>query len=415
MSLSTRIVAGSDADTDAWNRAVMLGFQHPSTLTDDELKLRREKQEYRRARGVFDGDQCVATFKSFDQELTVPGGTLLGVNAVSAVTVNPAYRRRGLLSELMGTDLAEAKERGDAAATLIAAEYRIYGRFGYGPAASLAGFTVKGLRSGVPSRWTAPEEGATVAFVDGAEVRKIGPELHDRFRRGQPGAVNRPALWWERFTGEVRFGHETWQDPFYVVYRDGAGVPQGLLKYTTDKKWDVDLPDNTATVHDLIATTPAAQRGLWLFLLSVDWITTLRTENRGPDDLLPLLLPDPRSARLTEQSDFFWLRPLDVPALLTSRSYATAGELVFEVHDAMGLAGGRFALTASAEGAECAPTTRSADLTLDVGAFGTLFLGDISAVRLAGAGRLTEETPGAVARANTLLNTGARPWCPDSF
>ncbi|CAL9452200.1 N-acetyltransferase Eis [Streptomyces sp. enrichment culture] len=415
MALNTRLVTGSDADIDAWSRAAMLGFQHPFRLSEEELRLRREKLDHERARGVFDGDLCVATFRSFDQELTVPGGAVIDVNAVTGVTVTATHRRRGLLSGLMDTDLAEAKERGALAATLIAAEYRIYGRFGYGPAASLASFTVKGLRSGLGSRWSAPEEGGSVAFVDAAEVRKVGPELHERFRRGQVGAIDRKPLWWERTTGEVRFGHETWEEPFHVLYRDGAGVPQGLAMYTTDKKWDGELPDNTLTVHELIGTTPAAQRALWTFLVSIDWVTTLRSENRGPDDLLPLLLPDARAAVLNGVSDFLWLRPLDVPALLASRSYATTGDLVLEVHDPMGLAGGRFALSASPEGAECAPTSRGADLTLGVGELGSLYLGDATATRLAGAGLLTEETPGAVSRANALLTTGARPWCPDTF
>ncbi|WP_030729753.1 GNAT family N-acetyltransferase [Streptomyces sp. NRRL F-2890] len=415
MALNTRFVTGSDADIDAWNRAVLLGFQDPFPLSEDELRLRREKLQYDRARGVFEGDRCVATFTSFDQQLTVPGGALVDVNAVSAVSVTATHRRQGLLSQLMGADLAEAKERGALAATLIAAEYRIYGRFGYGPAASLADFTVKGLRSGLGSRWSAPEDGGSVAYIDGAEVRKIGPELHERFRRGQVGAIDRKPLWWEKFTGEVRFGHQTWEEPFYVLYRDGAGVPQGLVKYTTDKKWDGELPDNTLTVQELIATTTAAQRALWSFLVSIDWVTTLRGPNRGPDDLLPLLLPDARAAVLNGISDFLWLRPLDVPALLASRSYATTGDLVLEVHDPMGLAGGRFALSGSPEGAECAPTSRGADLTMGVGALGSLYLGETTATRLAGAGLLTEETPGAVSRANALLTTGARPWCPDGF
>jgi hypothetical protein len=36
-------------------------------------------------------------------------------------------------------------------------------------------------------------------------------------------------------------------------------------------------------------------------------------------------------------------------------------------------------------------------------------------VRLAALGALDEETPGAAARADLLLHTGRRPWCPDIF
>jgi predicted acetyltransferase len=83
--------------------------------------------------------------------------------------------------------------------------------------------------------------------------------------------------------------------------------------------------------------------------------------------------------------------------------------------DARGLANGRFLLTTSAEGADCVPTTRSADLTLDVGTLGTLYLGDRPASRLAALGRIAEHTPGAAVRADRLLGTARRPWTQDVF
>ncbi|NJP83105.1 GNAT family N-acetyltransferase, partial [Streptomyces sp. AA8] len=66
-------------------------------------------------------------------------------------------------------------------------------------------------------------------------------------------------------------------------------------------------------------------------------------------------------------------------------------------------------------GASCAPTRRPADLTLSVAELGSLLLGDESAVRLAALGRVDEETPGTLARADALLRTGRRPWCADVF
>jgi predicted acetyltransferase len=221
------------------------------------------------------------------------------------------------------------------------------------------------------------------------------------------------------YTGEVRFGSDPsdpWKEPFYVLYRDAAGVPQGLLTFTTDDKWEAGQPASTAGVRDLIAATPAAERALWHFLLSVDWVATVDTGNRGPDDPLPRLLPNPRAAAVTQHSDFLWLRPLDLPRMLSARSYAAEGELVLEVRDPLGLAHGRFLLAASREGASCSPTaTRGADLTLGTGALGELYLGEISAARLAALGALDEERPGAVGRADLLFRTGRRPWCPDGF
>ncbi|MGK5533679.1 GNAT family N-acetyltransferase [Streptomyces sp. URMC 129] len=415
MALSTRFVNEDAADTDAWIRAVHTGFLKAAELTQEDLDERRARQDFQRARGVFDGDRCVATFRSFDQRLTVVGGGTVAANAVSAVTVTATHRRRGLLSGLMAADLAEAKERGDVVATLVAAEYRIYGRFGFGPAAAYTTWRVDGTRTGLDPGWTLRESEGTLAFIDGAEVRKTGPELHERFRRTRAGAIDRDAGFWERATGEVRFDLQPWTEPFHVLYRDARGVPQGLVTFAVDGHWEASMPGNTATVRGLIATSPAAEATLWRFLLSVDWVTAVDTGRAAPDSPLTLLLPDARSAAVREHADFLWLRPLDVPRMLAARAFAAEGELVLGVRDPQGLAGGRFLLNASPQGASCAATSREPDLVLDCGTLARLYLGETSATRLTDAGWIEERTAGAAARADLLFHTGRRPWCPDIF
>ncbi|GAA3051060.1 hypothetical protein GCM10020000_35260 [Streptomyces olivoverticillatus] len=124
--------------------------------------------------------------------------------------------------------------------------------------------------------------------------------------------------------------------------------------------------------------------------MSVDWITRVKTGFRAPDDLLPHLLPDPRAARVTTHADYLWLRPLDVPAMLSARTYACPGTLVLDVTDPAGYAAGRYLLDAGPDGASCTPTTRPAELSLDAGDLASLYLGDETAVRLAALGRVTE-------------------------
>ncbi|MDB1087950.1 GNAT family N-acetyltransferase [Streptomyces sp. ACA25] len=415
MVLDTRPVTDSPSDCAAWFRAVLTGFAQPPLLTEEQLDAHRRLMDLSRTVGVFEGDRCVATYRSFDQQVTTVGGAALASNAVTGVTVLPTHRRRGLLSGLITADLAAAKERGDVVSTLIAAEYPIYGRFGFGPVTSHTSWEVTGTRAGVDPRWSGPECGGSISFADGAEVRKLGPGLHDRFRAGQPGAVNRRPLWWQRHTGEVDFGPDAWKEPFHVVYRDTDGEPQGLVTYRSDATWTGSMPDQRATVDRLIATTPAAERALWHFLLSVDWVTVIAASGRGPDDLLPHLLPDPRAARAREHADFLWMRPLDIPRMLEARAYPAAGELVLDVTDPLGLTAGRYLLEVSPQGASCTATTRGPDLSMDTGALSSLQFGDHTPARLAALGRISEERPGAVRRAGLLLHTGRRPWCPDGF
>ncbi|MGW1745481.1 GNAT family N-acetyltransferase [Streptomyces sp. NPDC002092] len=398
-----------------WLRAVKVGFVQQPQVGEPELEARRPQFEPNRYIGAFDGPRCVATFRSFEQQVTAVGGTPVPANAISAVTVTATHRRRGLLTRMMNRDLAAAKERGDLVATLIAAEYPIYGRYGFGPATTAAEWTVDVPRTGLDPRWSGPADGGRVDLVDPEDVRKLGPELHDRVRRTTPGAVTRGDRWWQQHTGEVQVDPK-WTEPFFAVYRAPDGEVEGLVAYEVDDKWgDAKQPLDTATVRSLIAATPAAERALWSYLCSIDWVTQVKSGQRAPDDLLPLLLPDPRSARITSQADWLWVRILDVVRALESRTYEGSGSLVLEVADRAGLAGGRYRLEVSAQGASCTPTTESAELTLGIAELGRLWLGDESVVRLAALGRVQEERAGAARVADALLRTSRRPWCPDMF
>ncbi|MFJ9111721.1 GNAT family N-acetyltransferase [Streptomyces sp. NPDC102283] len=416
MSLDVRTVTSSDYPD--WLRAVQNGFLTAGGPGEDDVADRLVGTDLSRVQGVFDAGRCVATFRSFDQELTVVGGATVAADAISGVTVAPTHRRRGLLSRMMATDLAAARERGEAVASLVAAEYPIYGRYGFGPAAWSSVWEVSVHRAGLdPRRSGQPAGGGRIEMVDGADVRKIGPEVHAALAARQPGVVTRGERWWRTRTGAApRSEHEKWSEPFYVVHRAADGGVDGLMTYGVDDAWgDNKQPLNTASVRDLIALNPAAERALWHYLCSVDWITTVRSGYRAPDDLLPLLLPDPRAARLITNTDWLWLRLLDVPRALEARTYDTGASLVLEVRDEAGPAGGRFLLDASTSGARCAPTTRSADLALDVAELATLYLGDESVRRLVDLGRAEELRAGAATTADAVFRTGRRPWCPDVF
>ncbi|RMB81608.1 GNAT family N-acetyltransferase [Streptomyces shenzhenensis] len=403
----------TEAEFPDWLRALNTGFLRSPTPTPEQLAARRAQFVPGRLLGGFDGDRCVATFRSFAQEITVVGGATVPADAISNVTVSPTHRRRGLLTRMMSQDLAAAKDRGDVVATLIAAEYPIYGRYGFGPATWTTEWTVDVPRAGLDPRWSGPADGGRIDLLDAAEVRKAGPELHERVRRGRPGAVSRDDLWWQANTGAVRFGD--WTEPYYVGYRSPSGDLEGLVSYQADNTWQGKQPQNTADVNWLIASTPAAERALWHYLCSIDWITKVKSGWRAPDDLLPLLLPDPRAARVTTQADWLWVRVLDVVRALEARTYDSTGTLVLEVVDRQGIAGGRYRLTASPAGASCAPTGDDAELTLDIAELATLWLGDESAARLLALGRIREEREGAAHVADALLHTPGRPWCPDLF
>ncbi|CAM5493801.1 hypothetical protein SAVIM338S_03484 [Streptomyces avidinii] len=425
--------ADADADVDVrpiaeseipeWLRALNTGFLRMQTATESDVAQCAEYYDTARMIGGFDNatGRCAATLRSFPQELTVPGGAFVPSSAVTNVAVLPTHRRRGLLTRMMAAELAAAKARGDVLSTLIAAEYPIYGRHGYGPATSVSEWEIDVPRTGLDARRPAPaphgRPAGRIELVDEAEVRKTGPELHERLRAATPGAVSRDARWWRLATGAEEWSPRPFKEKFNAVYRTAAGEVTGLVSYTSGDHWtDAKVPQNTLQVQQLLALTPDAERALWEFLCSVDWVQKVRTGFRAPDDLVSRLLPDARAARVVTQADWLWVRLLDVVRALRARTYATAGVLVLEVGDRAGLADGRYRLDAGT--GDCVRTDEPADLLLDVGALGALYLGDESAVRLGALGEIAVADgarPGALELADAVFRTPRRPWCPDIF
>ncbi len=405
-----------ESDFPAWLRAVNTGFLTATPVTESDIAQRAKYSDTTRTQGAFDTatGACVGTLRSFRQEVTVPGGATVTSSAVTNVSVLPTHRRQGLLTRMMAAELAAATERGDVISTLIAAEYPIYGRYGYGPAATLSEWEIDVPRTGLDPRWAGPGDGGRIDIVDVAEVRRVGPELHERLRSSRHGFVSRDARWWSLATGLEEMSFRPYKPKHHAVYRDADGEVAGLVAYVSDDHWtDAKVPLNTVQVKELLAATPAAERALWHFLCSIDWVLKVRTGYRAPDDLLPHLLPDPRAARLVTSSDFMWVRLLDVVRALGARTYAVPGVLVLDVADPDGPAGGRYRLDAGT--GECTVTDEPADLRLGVAALGSLYLGDESAVRLGALGQVAEERPGALERADAVFRTARRPWCPDVF
>ncbi|MDL4776910.1 GNAT family N-acetyltransferase [Actinomadura xylanilytica] len=406
-------IAG-ERESAAWVNALRTAFLSPPVAPEDAAAWWRHRADPGRLLGAWEGDRCVGVLRGVPLELTVPGGAALPADGIAHIAVLSTHRRRGILTRMLETGLARARDRGDALAALCSSEHRIYGRFGFGHAARSSGLTIDVPRSG----GLRPGIGQTpgrVDLADLADLAEIGPALHDRVRAARHGAVSRPPRHWLYATGEAVDAGHTFTPPFVAVHRDPAGRATGVMTYRTQVRWSGGDPDGTLTVDDVLATGPGAAAALWRHALQADWVRTVTVRNLAPDDPLPLWLRNPRAAEWTgDQAEDMWLRVLDAPRAFAARTYDVPGRTVLDVADPQGHVAGRWLLDTAADGTGAlTPTTADPDLALDASALAALYLGGRTVPRLAAAGLVEELRPGAAARAGLQLRTALAPWTPD--
>jgi predicted acetyltransferase len=381
-------------------RAGMRGF-HVNKVSDEHIELRRQAFTPGRSWVAIDGTDIVATLRTAPIDTTMPGGTAMPTAGVTNVTVASTHRRQGLMARLLAAELHAARDRGEPIASLIAAEWPIYGRFGFGPAVDYVEYELT-----ADATWTNPGEG-TIELVDPATLLAHAPAVYDRHRATSVGEITRHPTWWSTITHTVEL--EPWKG-FQVLCRDRDGEVSGYAIYSIAEHWEHRKPDCTLKVDELVATDLTTEARLWRDLCEVDWVTRVTAESRRVHEPLHHWVTDGRALTLTERTDMVWARTLDTPAALTGRAYAGAGTVVLDVDDPMKLAGGRFRLETDGTSAACAATTDAPDVSLPMFALGAILYGGTSLVDLHLSGLVIEHQPGAVVRTDGLFRWPVTPW-----
>lgn len=394
---------------------VELDGGHRRRVEDLRLSWDAERRWGARADG-----RWVGTLGSWDRTLTVPAvdgkPAVVPADALAMVSVAATHRRRGLLTAMLTDSLRAARERGDAVSILFAAEWPIYGRFGYAPSSITASYA---LQPRSPGGSLAASGEGSVRQLDTEQLGAVAPGVFDIARHLRAGNIDRPRQWWDRRLGLG--GYPSAEDgrklPVTVV-REGAEGVDGFAAWAPTGTFDIDGTAGAIEVVDLCAASEAAYRDLWAYLTGMDLVGNITMSARPPDEPLRWLLPDGRTLRQTYAGDGLWLRFLDLPAALSARRYAVADRLVLDVidDDIGGYAAGRFVLDAGPDGAQCTPSTvDSADLRVHQRALAAAYLGGFSLRAQAITGRVDEFTPGALRRADAMFATPLAPWCATHF
>ena len=372
----------------------------------DERVIQRERMF-----AAYEGDRLVGTAADIALTLTVPGAELPAAG-VTFVGVLPTHRRRGILNQLMRSELDAIAARGEPLAILWASEEPIYGRYGYGVATVRT--AIEAERDRMRFRGD-PTPVGQVRLVDEEEAARVLPPIYERVRKERPGMFARSEMWWREYRLPDPEHHRDGAGPRYFAVLELHGADEAYARYRVKDDWQDGVSTSSLRVMEAVATSPLADRELWRYLFGVDLVQKIHYFLSPVDHPLFLLVTEPRRLR-PRAADGLWLRIVDVQRALSARSYAADGAVSLELADAFLPANaGVWRLEVSGGEARASRSDAAPELRLDVADLGSAYLGGFTFADLARALRVEELADGALERADGLFRTRSAPWCPEIF
>ena len=352
--------------------------------------------------GVLAGGCC-----AFPMELTTPGGRVKAAG-VTMVGVQPTHRRRGVLTAMMRRQLDDCRERGEPVAYLWASEERIYGRFGYGLTGLSADVEISRERA---EFFTGAATVGRVRLVALAEALNPVRAIFAQVAATRPGMFARSDEWLMRRNLVDLSWMRAGGGELVCALLDIDGAPAAYALYRFDAKWERGgIPAGIARVVEAMATTPGAMRAIWRYLLDLDWCAAIKAGFLPVDHPLFLLAAEPRRMR-TQLRDGCFARLVDVEAALRARKYGP-GEIVIEIADAFcPWNAGRWLVRDGG----AARTDRAADISCNVSALASAYLGGFSWAQIVASCRANAASDEAIARADRVFERGGAPWVPEIF
>lgn len=366
----------------------------------------------------FGAGHPVGTFIDYDKTLNAGGAEPVPARLITGVTVNPSFRRRGVLKHMMTSRLAAAVEDGAAVAALTATEGGIYGRFGFAPAtreqevhlnvtAAGEGFALRGAPSG------------QVLPADPSRLEGLLQEIFAQFHARSRGSVGRQPIYWK--AGTARWDPEEitrWNRKLRtVVHVTEEGELGGFAAFTHEGR-DVEPP--TLRVRDLIAVDSVSRAELIRHLAQMDLVQRIIIPQAPVQDAFAHMLVNPRAADVKSVGDHLWVRVLDPVAALQGRGWGADGDLTLSLTDPLGISSGTFALSIRGGAAQVSRADRGSaeqaqHVTMDVETLGALYLGDVSVLTMRDAGRVAAVGEVAWDALAATVDLPGAPHCATHF
>jgi len=284
-------------DYDARMKLSMYAFQYE--LTEDQLEAQRSRFKPEREWGVFEEDSLQAQLMIIPLQLYV-NGQKLEMGGIAGVATWPEQRRQGHVARLLTHSLATMREQGQTLSCLAPFSFPFYRKYGWELYTELKRYTLE------PSQL--PGRVQVTGFIERQSAPEAIAEMQEVYAAYAPrysGMLVRDAAWW--------LGSVLRKKPYFcAVYYSHPGQPTGYLLYT--------LENRVLQVKEMVYLDSVAQQGLWTFLSNHDSMITKLIVNAPSDDLLPMLLPDPRISQ--EIVPYFMARIVDIASFIALQRFS---------------------------------------------------------------------------------------------
>lgn len=333
-------------------------------------------------------------------DLSGDGAVLHDVHGLSWVAVRPDRRRRGVLTAMMASQLAWARDHQFGWSATRATEAGIYARFGYGCASTHHAVTVgKGALGD-----TAPN-GADYAY-DLSPVTAESIAWHRAVwvahaQRNPGTVVLDPGLG----AAAIPDAHDTLHtaEPRIAVLRQAGQLVAAAYVEREDNQ------DSTQIVRMLVSVDDAARVELARQVSAADLVDSTRVVGVATDDPLLWSPEGPRRLDMTTR-DGLWVRPVHLDVALRSLQWRTPIALTLQLSDPVPGTAHTVTIRATEPGpAEIEVTDDKPDLTIPSALLGALSLGGFTPRAAARYAAVTEHRLGAATKLAVALRGVTAP------